>query len=112
LHADFGHVEQGRRICRPLELLVGQLQQAFGFPSITSNRVPPGEADANGSPFLAGRIWQKQALGGQVGGKRRFGIARDRTHLPPPLGPGDSEAITREQRQGLTPRLLHCLVAT
>lgn len=53
LHADFGHVEQGRRICRPRELLVGQLQQVFGFPSITSNRVPPGEADANGSPFLA-----------------------------------------------------------
>ena len=96
----------------PRELLVGQLQQVFGFPSISSDRVPPGEADENGRPFLVGGIWQKQALGGQVSGERLFGIARDRTHLPPPPGPGGSEAISRQQRKGLTPRLLHRLVAT
>ena len=100
LHADFGHVEQGLGICLPRELLFGELQQVFGLPSISSDRVPPGEADENGRSFLAGGFRQKQALGGQVSGERLFGIARDRTHLPPPPGPGGSEAISRQQRQG------------
>jgi hypothetical protein len=32
--------------------------------------------------------------------------------LPPPPGPCGSEAISRQQRKGLTPRLLHRLIAT
>src|SRR4029079_7343101 len=105
-------VEQGLGICLPRELLVSQLQQVFGFPSISPDRVTPGEAEENGRPFWVVGVWHKQALGGQVSGERLFGIARDRTHLPPPPGPRGSEAIPRQQRKGLTPRLLHRLIAS